>query len=248
MAIPYLNNPVSLYKPKTHQTGFDPGAKTRWSGAEGAGINRIGDILRHGGYSPEQIRSMSAPGIAEIQQQAGIERKRVQGDAYSRGLGQSGVLSRSYGDVNRAATGAIGSLVGDITREGTRMVPGAISEARQGQEGLQQMKFENAQFNAQLRQAHEQLSAELSISGAELQNAVDKINATLYMNEQDRAVELKRIAMQYELGERELAQAMKIAEMKKVAADKDRRANLVANIVGGGLGAVGSVVGGFLLR
>jgi len=82
----------------------------------------------------------------------------------------------------------------------------------------------------------------------QLQTVIDQINATLYMSEQDRQVELTRIQQQYNLGMAELEQAGAIAEMENEARNRDRTANFWANLLGGLVGGGGTALGGFLSR
>ena len=232
----YTKNTYDPYKPKTVQSGFDPNAPTKYSGAEQSAIERLTNIVKYGGYSPEQKQTMFKGQMAPIREEANVARERAQADAYSRGLGQSGVLSRGYGAIDKSVLAQGALLRGQIEERGAAMVPQAIQSVQAGQAQYQEMKQQADQFNANLRQEKENLSVKLGMHAGDLQVMVDKINATIQMDAANREVELTKIMNQFNLGVAEMQQAREIA-------DADRQSDLWGNILGGVASIAGAAFG-----
>jgi hypothetical protein len=232
-----------LYDPTKQQTGFDPNAPNAWSETAGGARNAIGEILKYGGYSPEMVQTISAPVISGINTEAGQARTRLEGDIRGRGLGYSSAGGRLQGELEGQRQQAISSALGGIVQQGAQMVPGAISEARQGEQMVQQLTLQSKQYDAQLAQAHEQLMADLSMSRAQSQQLVDQLKATMWSDENTRRVQLEKMSRDYNLSQQQLDQAMKIARMEQEQAELDRKTQFWATIAGGALGAAGTIAG-----
>ena len=224
------------YNPQAVQSSFDPNQETKYSGAETGAIGQLSNIIKYGGYSPEQKQTMFSGMMAPVTQQAEQARIGAEADAYSRGLGQSGVLSRSYGDIDKQVMASGAQAMGNIEAQGAGMVLPAIQATQQGQQQLLQMMQQQSQFNAQLAQEKEQLSAQLNMHAGDLQVAITQINAAADMSDADRAMELQRIMNQFNLD----ATQMQIVQEQ---ARKDRWASFFANLLGGGAAAAGTIAG-----
>ena len=202
------------YNPNTAQANYNPDA-----------MSRLSDIIRHGGYSPEQKQTMLGGAMAPVYEQAREAGQRAEGDAYSRGLGQSGVLSRSYGDIERGVSGSMATIAGQIEQQGAAQVMPAIQNMMQGE-----------QFNASLRQEKENLAAQLNMHSGDLQVALNKINSAMDMSDADRAVTLAQMQNQYNLDASQM-------EMLQNEAKKDRWSSFWANLMGSGAMVAGAAVG-----
>jgi len=262
--------PVSLggwqaYNPQQAQSAWNWGQQTPYAGVEQNAIAQLANIIQYGGYSPEQKQTMYTGMMAPVQQQAEEARRQAEADAYSRGLGQSGVLSRSYGDIDQQLLASGQQARGQIEAQGAAQVLPAIQAIQQGQQNLQQMGLQQALSNAQLAQQREALASQLSLGSGELaaqmaqtnaqialgreelatqlnmhqgdlERAIDQINATLDMSDADRQLELQRIMNQFNLDTAQL-------EMVQNEAKKDRWANFFGNLIGGGATVAGAALG-----
>jgi len=227
-----------IYDPKKVTSGYNAAA-TPYGGAEQSAITRLNEILQHGGYSPETQKQLAEPGINTILQESERQRDQAQADAYSRGLGQSGVLSRSYGEVDRSTQSAIGQLLGDIQAQGAQMVPGAVSSIQTGQA----QAMEDAQFNAQMAQSYEELKSQLSLGDAQLQQALTELNATIDMSNADRDLQMQDIASRYNMDRATLNQAYQLMLTNRSQDDKNRTASFFANLIGGGAALGSAAIG-----
>ena len=225
------------YDPKLIQSAWSPEQKTAYSDAEGSAISRLASLIQQGGYSPEQKQMMYGGRMAPVYQQAEESARQTEADAYSRGLGQSGVLSRGYGDIQKQVLASGQQTMGQIEQEGAGMVMPAIQATQQGQQNLLQMQQQQSQFNAELQQSHEQLAAQLNMHGGDLQIAMNQINATLEMSDADRQVQLQQIMNQFNLDAAQM-------EMLQQEAKKDRWSSFFANIFGGAAEVAGGYLGG----
>lgn len=227
---PRYENTTPIFQP----TRFDP-ASSQYGGAQTAGIRAATGILESGGYTPEQTQRISTG----FEQALGAEQdeamRRTKENLAARGLLDSGAGLKALNEVTRTGQLARSQYYSDLAREGAGQVLPALSAVQSGY-GLE----------ANIDQAYQNLAASTSLGQADLQNALNQINATLDMSDADREVELTRIANQYNLDRAQLAQAYEFALMERSQASRNRRASLFSNIIGGGLGAAGGIIGGGL--
>jgi len=224
------------YNPQQVQSAWNPNQPTAYSGAEGGAIASLANIIKYGGYSPEQKQTMYGGMMAPVYQQGEEARRAAEADAYSRGLGQSSVLSRGYGDIDKQLMASGQQAMGQIEAQGAAQVMPAIQATQQGQQNLLQMQQAQSQFNAQLQQSHEQLAAQLNMHGGDLQMALNQINATLEMSDADRQVQLQQIMNQFNLDVTQM-------EMLQNEAKKDRWSSFFSNLLGGGAEILGGALG-----
>jgi len=226
----------TAYEPKLIQSTWTPSEQTPYSGAESGAIARLADIIKYGGYSPEQKQTMLAGAMQPVYQQAEEAGRQATGSAYARGLGQSGVLQRSLTDIQKGVGSSLAQLAGNIEQQSAAQVLPAIQTVQTGQQNLQQMAMAQAQYNAQLAQEREQLAANLNMKAGDLQTAIDQINATLDMSDADREVTLAQIRNQFNLD----ATKMEILQNE---AKKDRTVSFFSNLLGGGFDILGGWLG-----
>jgi len=174
--------------------------------------------------------------MAPVYQQAEESARQTEADAYSRGLGQSGVLSRGYGDIQKQVLASGQQTMGQIEQEGAGMVMPAIQATQQGQQHLMEMMQNQSQFNAQLAQEKEQLATQLNMHAGDLQMTLNQLNAAMDMSDADRELEFQRIRNQFNLD----AAQMRILQDQ---ARKDRWSNFFANIFGGAAEVGGAALG-----
>lgn len=224
------------YDPKLIQSAWNPNQQTAYSGAEGNAISQLANIIQYGGYSPQQQQTMYQGMMAPVQQQAEEARRQTEADAYRRGLGQSSVLSRGYGEIDKQLMASGQQAMGQITAQGAGMVLPAIQTVQQGQQNLLQMAQAHQQFNAQLAQQREQLAVQLNMHGGDLQMALNQINAAMDMSDADRQVQLQQIMNQFNLD----SAGMDILQNE---AKKDRWSSFFSNLLGGGANVLGGYLG-----
>jgi hypothetical protein len=214
------------YQSQTVQSAWSPTAQTPYSGTEQSAIAKLADIIKYGGYSPEQKQTMLTGAMQPVYQQAEEAGRQATGNAYARGLGQSGVLQRSLTDIQKGVGSSIASLAGQIEQQGAAQLMPAIQATQTGQQNLQQMMLNQANYNADLAQRHEQLAGELNMKQGDLETAMAQINATLDMSDADRQVKLAEIQNQYQLDATKL-------QVLQQEAQKDRVASFFSNLIGG---------------
>jgi len=225
------------YAPKQVQSVWNPNQPTAYSGAEGSAIASLADIIKYGGYSPEQKQTMYGGMMAPVYQQGEEARRGAEADAYSRGLGQSSVLSRSYGDIDKQLMASGQQAMGQIEAQGAAQVMPAIGAVQTGQANLLEMTRKNEELQATLRQDHERLAAELNIHEGDLQMALNQINAAMEMSDADRQIELQRIINQFNLDATQI-------RVLQDQAKKDRWASFFSNVFGGAAEVAGGYLGG----
>lgn len=223
------------YNPNLVQSNYDPNQQTKYSDAESGAIAQLSNIIKYGGYSPEQSQSMFQGIMAPVTEQAEESRRSAEADAYSRGLGQSSVLSRSYGDIDKSVLSQAQQAMGQITEQGAAQVLPAVQAVQSGQQNLMQMQQSQSQFNAQLAQEKENLAAQLNMHSGDLSVAIAQINSTAEMSDADRQVELQKIMNQFNLDATQM-------QLLQDQAKKDRWASFFANLLGSGASVLGAVL------
>jgi len=224
------------YQPQAQTVDWSAATQTPYSGAESGAIAKLAEILKYGGYSPEQKQTMLSGAMQPVYQQAEEAGRSATGSAYARGLGQSGVLQRSLTDIQKGVGSNIAQLAGQIEQQGAAQVMPAIQAVQTGQQNLQQMMLNQAQYNAQLAQERESLATQLNMKAGDLQTAIAQINATLDMSDADRQVKLAEIMNNYNLDATKL-------EVLQREAQKDRISSFFANLLGGGANVLGGLLG-----
>ncbi len=224
------------YEPQKQTVDWSATGQTPYSGVEGGAIARLADIIKYGGYSPEQKQTMLTGAMQPVYQQAEEAGRQATGSAYARGLGQSGVLQRGLTDIQKGVGSSVAQLAGQIEQQGAAQVMPAIQAAQTGQQNLQQMMLNQAQYNANLAQQREELATQLNMKSGDLQTAIAQINATLDMSDADRQVKLAEITNQYGLDAAKL-------EALQQEAKKDRWSNFFANLLGGAATVGGAALG-----
>ena len=213
--------------------------KTGYSGAEQSAIERLLSIIKYGGYSPEQKQAMLNAGMTPINQEATAANTAATNSAYARGLGQSGVLSRSYGQIEGQKQDALTKLVGGIEAQSAAAVQPAIESIQQGVTSERNAKIQYEQIKADVAEKKAALATQLGMKQADIEMLMKQLNDTLYMSDADRAVKMAEIQNTFNLNEDQMKQA-------KETADADREANFWANLLGGLFGAGGSILGSFV--
>jgi len=224
------------YQPQLVQSTWAPTEQTAYSGAESGAIGKLADIIKYGGYSPEQKQAMLQGAMQPVYQQAEQAGRQATGSAYARGLGQSGVLQRSLTDIQKGVGSSMASLAGGIEQQSAAQVLPAIGAVQTGQANLQNMLQSQSQYNAGLAQQREQLAVQLNMKQGDLQSAINQINATLDMSDADRMVKLAEIQNNYQLDATKL-------QVLQEEAKKDRIASFWSNLLGGAMTATGGVLG-----
>ena len=236
------------YDPQQVQSSWNPAAQTAYSGAEQGAIAQLAGIIQQGGYSPEQKQTMYGGMMAPVYQQGEEARRAAEADAYRRGLGQSSVLSRSYGDIDKQLMASGQQAMGQIEQQSAGMVLPAIGAIQQGQQNLLGLTQQQAEANARLAMereglatqesiagggfetslaqtgaqneiARQQIAANLSMTEGELQTSVAKMNAELALSRQELSAKLN-------MHENDLKVAMNQINATLEMSDADRQVQL----------------------
>jgi hypothetical protein len=220
---------------KTYDPTADMTGNTKYSGTEDSAVSRLNSIIANGGYSPEQLAKMTEGAMAPVYQQAAKAKEASQGDAYSRGLGQSSVLSRSYGDIDSAVLGNMAQLSGDFTKQGADMVPQAIQLAQSG--AGQYLDYQKSLA---------QIKAQLNMNDAQMEEAFARINSTADQSDADRQLSFDKMKNDFNLSDAQLQLLVQQAEndrkYKSSQAEQDFWSNLIGSIASLG----GTALGKFL--
>ena len=244
------------YQPTQASTGWsiDQGVKqTPYSPMQGDVMSRMGQLMRGEAYTPEGKQKIIGGAMAPVQEMAAQMKQGATEDAYARGLGQSGVLSRSKGEIDRSTMARMAEVTGGVeqwaTENASKDAFAAIQAFQTGQASEQQvnlsierMRSENAQFNAELAQKHEELKAQINLDDRQMQIMLSQLEQAAYMTDVDREQFEMQIRNNYNLSKAqiELGKEVAIAEIKQ--ANRDWWGNLIANIFGAGATVAGAAL------
>lgn len=220
------------YNPDNYGGFYDPNKANKYSGAESTMIDRLTGMVKHGGYTPEQKKAMYQGSMQNVYREADQARERVQNDAYARGLGQSSVLSRGYGDIDQAVLAESARVSGELERDSAQMGMEAMTKIQQGEQIAQQYAMEANQFK-------QNLMAQLNMNEGQLNMALNQINSAIDMDTANREMQFTQIMNDFNLNRAEL-------EIMQVQAEKDRKASFWSNLIGGTIGAGGNILGSML--
>lgn len=227
-----VSTTTPAYKPYNPDTGAVNAAANQATGYEGtqdSAIKQLTAMIEGGGLSAEQRATMFNAGKTALEDTATSQKAQAEMDAYSRGLGQSGVLSRSYGAIDKNTQQGIGQLSSDIEQKAIDQISQAISQTQSGIKSQQ----ETALQKAQLVQQGEELRAKLSMDENNYNAMMTQLKSTESMSNADRELALKELATQYGLSVAEMAAA-------KEQADKE----FMGDILGGLIGGAGTLLAG----
>jgi len=217
------------YNPDTAGVQNIAGSATGYESAQGSAIKQLSDMITNGGLSAQQKATYYNAGAGTINDTAAAQKEAAQQDAYARGLGQSGVLSRSYGNVDKNTQQSLANLQADIESKSEASLADAISKVQSGIKSQQ----ETALQKAQLAQQGEELRATLAMDENNYTKFMTQLKSTESMSNADRELALEKLAADYGLSKEELDQA-------KEQADRE----FWGDILGGGISGIASLLGG----
>ena len=213
------------YQPTKATTGWAIGdaKKTPYEPLQGDVMSGLSSMIKSGGYTPESKQTMVQGAMAPVYEAAERMKKEAQADAYSRGLGQSGVLSRSYGDIDKSTLSQLAQVTGGIEQSSQenamQNITNAINLYQQGKASeqdvglaVEQMKLQNAATNAQFEQEYNNLKSQINIDDRQMQLMLAELDQAAYMGDQDRALKESEIMNNFGISQAQLAQAQWIAE------------------------------------
>ena len=185
-------------------------------------MSSLGSMIKSGGYTPESKQAMISGAMAPVTEAAERMKKEAQADAYSRGLGQSGVLSRGYGDIDKATLSNLAQITGGIEQSSQenamQNITNAINMFQQGKASeqdvglaVEQMKLQNAATNAQFEQEYNNLKSQINIDDRQMQIMLAQLDQAAYMGDQDRALKESEIMNNFGISQAQLEQAQWIA-------------------------------------
>ena len=224
----------TTYDPEKNGGFYDPTQSNKYTNAESSAINKLTAMAENGGYTDEQKNAMYNSAMTSVNNEADAMRESAKNDAYSRGLGQSSVLSRSYGDIDKSVLDQASTIKGNIESESAQMGMDAIEKIQAGEATAQQYAMEANQYK-------QNLMAELSMNENELQMTLNQINSAIDMDNANRELELTKIKNDFNLTTAQMEQAIALA-------DAQNSANFWANVTGGVLNGVTTVAGASLIK
>jgi len=225
-ATPRYNKTTKTYDPNADMTG-----KSEYSGAETSAVGRLNSIIAHGGYSPEQKQTMIQGAMAPVYDAAEVAKKKAEADAYARGVGQSSVLSRSYGDVDKSVLSNLAQITGNVEKEGADKVNESIQLVQSG-------AAQKADYQAQKAQ----LAAQLNMNDSQMDQAFAQINSAADANDADRMLQYDKIKNDYNLSQAQFDLLVAQAKNDQYQTEKDRKANFWANIIGSAASVAGAAI------
>jgi len=241
-----LNPSWQAYQPSKVQTGYTVNQgnvmQTPYTPMQG-GVNKaLSGMLQGGGYSPQAKQTMYAGAMAPVQEEAQKQREQAQADAYSRGLGGSGVLSRSYGNIDQSVLSRSAEVSGGIeaasAQNAAQNVLNAIGAYQSGQASqqdiqlsLEQMRQQNATTNAQLSQQYEQLKAQTNLDDRNMQLMLAQLEQAAYKTGADQELAWSQLR---NLSAAQLEQGKWVAEQQAKSKNMEFWGSLISNIIGSG--------------
>ncbi len=213
------------YEPSKVSTGWsiDPGVKqTSYDPMQGDVMNRMGALMRGEAYTPEGKQKIIGGAMAPVREEATRMKQQATEGAYARGLGQSGVLQRSHGEIDRSTLARMAEVTGGVEKWGTeRSIQDAFSAITAFQQGqaserdvnlaIEQMKLQNAQTNAQAAQDYENLKAQINLDDRNMQIMIAQLEQAAYQTDADREVAEMQIRNNFNLSVAQLELAKDIA-------------------------------------
>ena len=245
------------YQPTQASTGWsiDKGdvTTTPYTPMQGDVMSKLSELMGGGAYSPEGKQKMIAGAMTPVREEAERMKQGATEDAYARGLGQSGVLSRSQGEIDKATLAHMAEVTGGVEQaaaeNASRNAFAAIQAFQQGQASeqevnlsIERMRLENDKANAELAQRHEELKAQINLDDRQMQIMLAELEQAAYKTDADRELAEMQIRNNFNLSaaQLELAKEVAIADVKK--SNRDFWANLIANILGAGATVAGAVL------
>ena len=234
------------YQPTQASTGWsiDKGdvTKTAYSPLQGDVISTLAQQMKGGAYTPEGKQKMITGAMTPVHEMAAKMKQGATEDAYARGLGQSGVLSRSKGEIDRSTLARMAEVTGrvekDAAENASRNAFAAITAFQTGQANeqevklsIERMRLENAQADADLAQKHEELKRQINLDDRQMQIMLSQLEQAAYMTDVDREQFEMQVRNNYNLSKAqiELGKEVAIAEIKQ--ANRDWWNDLLGNAI-----------------
>ncbi len=234
------------YQPTQATTGWsiDQGVKqTPYSPMQGDVMRTMAERMRGEAYTPEGKQKIIGGAMAPIHEMAAQMKQGATEDAYARGLGQSGVLSRSKGEIDRSTMARMAEVTGDVERWATENASkdafAAIAAFQQGHASeqevnlsIERMRLENDQFNAELAQKHEELKRLTNLDERDMELALAELEQAAYKTDVDRELAEMKIKNQFNLDQAQLELFKEVAIMEGKQANADWWVDLINSIFG----------------
>ena len=247
------------YQPTQASTGWSINkgdvTTTPYTPMQGDVMSKLSELMGGGAYTPEGKQKMIAGAMAPVREEAERMKQGATEDAYARGLGQSGVLSRSQGEIDKATLARMAEVTGGVEQaaaeNASRNAFAAIQAFQQGQASeqevslnIERMKSENARADAELAQRHEELKAQISLDDRQMQIMLAELEQAAYKTNADRELAEMQIMNNFNLSAAQLDLAKEVAIANVKQANRDWWGNLIANIIGAGATVTGGLLGG----
>lgn len=119
--------------------GYKPGdiKGTSYDPMQGGVMAKLAQLMKGGAYTAEGKQKMIAGAMAPVREEAELMKQQAAEGAYARGLGQSGVLSRSEGLIDKATLARMAEVTGTVelaaAENSTKVAFDAITAYQQGQ-------------------------------------------------------------------------------------------------------------------
>lgn len=159
----YMGKMSALMRGEAYQPGDIK--KTSYDPMQGDVMSRLGQLMKGGAYTAEGKQKIIAGAMTPVQEMAQQMKQQAAEGAYARGLGQSGVLSRSEGKIDEATLRRMAEVTGGIEQWATERASQdaftAIQAFQQGQASERDvnLSIERLKFDAQSEAARTALDA-----------------------------------------------------------------------------------------
>jgi len=180
-------------------------AVSQYQPLQGDVMKRLSSMITGGGYSPEQKQAMYTGAMTPVQEEAERQREQAQADAYSRGLGQSGVLSRSFGDIGQSLMRRGAEVAGGIEGESAR---NAFQNALQAIGAYQTGTQADREYQLQ----YDTLKSQINLDDRQMQLMLGQLEQAAYKDDYQRELAEMEIRNNFGLNQAQLEQARWIAE------------------------------------
>ncbi len=233
------------FQPTQASTGWsiDQGVKqTPYSPMQGDVMSTLAQQMKGGAYTPEGKQKMITGAMTPVHEMAQQMKQGATEDAYARGLGQSGVLSRSKGEIDRATLARMAEVTGrveqDAAENASRNAFAAITAFQQGQASeqdvslrIEKMRLENDKANAQYAQDYEELKAKINLDDRKMQILLAGLEQAAYQTDVNREQFEMKIKNDFNLSKAELELAKELGIAKVKQANRDWWNDFLGNII-----------------
>ncbi len=207
--------------------------KTSYDPMQGDVMSRLGQLMKGGAYTAEGKQKMIAGAMTPVQEMAQQMKQQAAEGAYARGLGQSGVLQRSEGLIDKATLARMAEVTGSVelaaAENSSRVAMDAIQAYQQGQASERDvnLSIERLKFDAHSEAARTALDALAAyqtgrMSEQDFNLSVERLKLENAQTNAQYAQEYESLKAQINLDDRKMQIMLAELEQAAYATDADR--------------------------